>query len=59
MNINVGDILILKKNHPCGNSEFKVLRVGVDFKLVCINCNHEVMIPRIKVLKNIKKVINN
>jgi len=57
MDIDVGDFLILRKNHPCGNNKFKVTRVGLDFKLVCSNCNHEIMVSRLKIIKNIKKVI--
>ena len=59
MNINIGDRLIMKKPHPCGsgNREFLVLRVGMDFKLRCLSCGHEMMIPRLKAEKNIRKVI--
>ena len=58
MDIKVGDKVVLKKNHPCGNSIFEVNRVGLDFKLKCIECGRELMIPRIKILKSIKKVIS-
>lgn len=60
MDIRVGDILLMKKPHPCGkenNKNFLVLRVGMDFKLRCMACGHEFMLPRIKAEKNIKKVI--
>lgn len=56
MDIRVGDVLELKKTHPCGSKEWKVLRVGMDFKLKCLGCGHEVMIPRVKAEKSIKKV---
>ena len=56
MDIRVGDILELKKAHPCGGREWKVLRVGMDFKLKCLVCGHEVMTPRVKAEKAIKKV---
>lgn len=56
MNIQIGDILELKKTHPCGSKEWKVLRVGMDFKLKCLGCGHEVMIPRVKAEKSIRKV---
>ena len=46
MDIHVGDVLKMKKNHPCGSSEWTVLRVGMDFKLRCQGCGHEVMLPR-------------
>lgn len=58
MNINVGDILEMKKEHPCGSKEWKTLRVGMDFKLRCCGCGHEIMIPRSKAEKNIRKVIS-
>ena len=57
MNVNVGDRLIMKKPHPCGNNEFEVLRVGVDFKIRCVRCGREVMVPRSKIEKNIKNVL--
>ena len=57
MDIRVGDVLIMKKNHPCGNNEFNVLRTGMDFKLECKKCARVVMVSRIKAEKNIKKVI--
>lgn len=56
MNINVGDILTLKKKHPCGSERWKVTRIGADFKIVCQGCSHELMLPRSKVEKNIKKI---
>lgn len=57
MNINVNDIIVTKKEHPCKNNEFLVLRVGMDFKIRCTKCGREVMVPRAKIEKNIKKVI--
>lgn len=57
MDIQVGDRLVMKKPHPCGSKEFAVLRVGMDFKLRCAGCGHEVMSPRLKIEKNIKEVI--
>ena len=57
MDIRVGDILEMKKQHPCGEKKFGVLRVGMDFRLQCLQCGHEVMLPRVKAEKNIKRVI--
>lgn len=57
MNINVGDRVEMKKQHPCGGKEFTILRVGMDFKIKCDKCGHEVMVPRNKIEKNIKKII--
>jgi hypothetical protein len=56
MNINVGDILTMKKKHPCGSFKMAVLRSGMDFKLRCEGCGHEFMVPRSKIEKNIKSV---
>lgn len=57
MDIRVGDKLMMKKKHPCGAVTFTVLRVGMDFKIRCDGCSHEMMLPRTKVEKSIKKVI--
>ena len=56
MDIHVGDVLELKKQHPCGSKEWKVLRVGMDLKLKCGGCGHELMLPRSKAEKAVKKV---
>ena len=57
MDVKVGDTLQVKKQHPCGSKEFLVLRVGMDFKIRCCGCGREVMLPRQKIEKNIKKII--
>lgn len=56
MDIRVGDILTMKKSHPCGSSQWLVTRTGADFKLKCLKCGHEVMTPRFKAEKNIRSV---
>ena len=56
MDIQVGDILELKKTHPCGSKRWQVLRVGMDFRLKCEGCGHELMIPRAKAEHSVKKV---
>lgn len=57
MDVRVNDILEMKKPHPCGNRQFLVLRSGMDFRIRCLGCNHEVMVARVKAEKNIKKII--
>ena len=57
LDIKVGDVLEMKKQHPCGSNRFTVQRVGMDFRLVCEGCGREVFIPRSKAEKNIKKVL--
>lgn len=54
MQYEVGDIVKLKKKHPCGSFEWKILRVGADFRLKCAGCGHQIMIPRKQVEKNTK-----
>jgi hypothetical protein len=56
MDIKVGNILVMKKPHPCGCREFEVLRIGADFKIKCTKCSHEVMVARSKIEKNIKSI---
>ena len=57
MDVRIGDILEMKKQHPCGEKRFAVLRSGMDFKLKCLGCGHEVMVPRAKAEKNIKRIL--
>ena len=57
MDIHVGDVLELKKEHPCGSRRWLVLRVGMDFKLRWEGCGHELMLPRSKAEKSIKRVL--
>ena len=57
MDIQVGDILKMKKKHPCGSQEWEVVRIGADFRLKCLGCEHMVMIPRVKAEKNIKEIL--
>lgn len=57
MDIKLGDKLQMKKKHPCGSFVFTVLRIGMDFKLRCDGCGHEIMIPRSKAEHNIRNII--
>ncbi len=56
MDIQIGDILKMKKQHPCGSSEWEVLRIGADFRLKCAGCGHQIMIPRVKAEKNVRGI---
>lgn len=56
MEFEIGDIIKMKKPHPCGSSEWEVLRVGADFRLKCIGCGHQVMLARRLVEKNVRGV---
>ena len=52
----IKDIVTMKKKHPCGSERFRLLRVGADFRLECLGCGHQMMMPRTKVTKACKKV---
>ena len=51
-----GDIVKLKKPHPCGSQEWEVLRVGADFRLRCLGCDHQIMVERKVVEKNCRGI---
>lgn len=52
----VGDVIKMKKAHPCGSHEWQILRVGADFRLKCVGCGHQIMIARKLVEKNTKEI---
>ena len=58
MEFNVGDIVQMKKNHPCGDNQWEILRTGIDFRIKCVTCGHMVMLPRTKFEKGVKKIIS-
>lgn len=59
MDIHLNDVLVMKKAHPCGEKQWKVLRIGADFRLRCLGCGHEIMVPRFKAEKNIRSIIRS
>lgn len=54
---NMGDKLRLKKKHPCGDDRWEVLRPGVDMRLQCMTCERVILIPRVKLVRQVKEVI--
>ena len=56
MNIQVGNIVKLKKQHPCGSKEWEVLRIGADFRLKCCGCGHQIMIARPALEINVREI---
>ena len=59
MDVRLQDILVMKKDHPCGSREWLVLRTGMDFRLRCQGCSHEVLLPRSKAEKNIRQILRD
>jgi len=53
MDFEIGQMIRLKKKHPCGSDTWEVLRVGADFRLKCCGCGHQIMLPRTTVEKSI------
>ncbi|WP_123054920.1 DUF951 domain-containing protein [Clostridium sp. JN-1] len=56
-NFNLGDIVEMKKQHPCGGKQWKIIRMGADIKIKCCTCERIVMLPRSKFEKDAKKVV--
>jgi len=56
MDLFAGDVVIMKKPHPCGGNEWEILRSGADFKIKCVKCGHMVMLDRVKFEKGVKKI---
>jgi hypothetical protein len=59
MNYEAGKTVVMKKQHPCGNNEFRILRVGMDFKLSCLKCGRELWLKRKDAEKSIKSIKEN
>ena len=55
--LNIGDVLVLKKGHPCGENKWEIIREGADIKLKCLGCSRIAMIDRPTLVKRIKKVV--
>ncbi|OON95493.1 MAG: DUF951 domain-containing protein [Epulopiscium sp. Nele67-Bin005] len=55
---NIGDVVQMKKPHPCGSNEWEVIRIGADFKIRCNNCQHIIMLGRAKFEKNVKMKVH-
>lgn len=57
MKIEVGDIVSLKKGHPCGENKWEVMRTGVDFRLKCLGCNRQIWMSRMEFEKRVRKIL--
>lgn len=54
---NIGDVVQMKKQHPCGSFEWEVIRLGADIKIKCLGCNRIVMLSRSRFEKDVKKIV--
>lgn len=59
MDIHIGDLLTMKKPHPCGCKDWRVTRIGADFKMICQGCGHEILSPRSNIEKHIRKILRD
>lgn len=57
--MKVGDIVRLRKPHPCGSLDWKVMRTGMDFRIQCLGCQHQAWIPRVKLERNLKEILQH
>ena len=57
MAYEIGDIVKMRKSHPCGNDEWEITRVGMDFRIKCLGCNRQVLLPRPKFEKSVKAIV--
>ncbi|MCF8011444.1 MAG: DUF951 domain-containing protein [Clostridiales bacterium] len=57
LKFHVGDIVKMRKTHPCGGDEWEIMRTGVDFRIRCTTCGRVIMLPRLKFKKNVKEII--
>jgi len=55
----LGDIVQMKKQHPCGSNEMEIIRMGMDIRIKCVGCKHSVLVPRLKFEKNMRKVLRS
>ena len=53
----LGDIVQMKKPHPCGANEMEIIRMGMDIRIKCVKCRHSILLPRAKFEKSMKKVL--
>lgn len=58
MELHLGDIVEMRKTHPCGSNRWEILRTGMDFRLRCLGCGRLILLPRPKLEKSIKKVLS-
>jgi hypothetical protein len=56
---HLGDVVQMKKPHPCGTNEMEIIRLGMDIRIKCTGCKHSVLIPRAKFEKRVKKVLRS
>jgi hypothetical protein len=55
----LGDVVLMKKQHPCGANEMEIIRMGMDIRIKCVQCKHSILLPRAKFEKSLKKVLRS
>ncbi|MFC5406714.1 DUF951 domain-containing protein [Cohnella soli] len=56
---DLGDVVMMKKQHPCGANEMEIIRMGMDIRIKCVKCKHSILLPRAKFEKSLKKVLRS
>ncbi len=54
----LGSIVVMKKQHPCGENKWEITRIGADIKIKCLKCGRSIMLPRIEFNKKLKSVVS-
>ena len=57
--LNVGDVVRLKKQHPCGGYDWEIMRIGTDFRIKCTTCDRQIWLPRREVMRRVTKVVSS
>lgn len=58
MELNIGDVVQMRKPHPCGGDTWRIVRLGADIGLRCLTCNRKVMLPRSECERRIKAFVS-
>jgi hypothetical protein len=59
LKFTVGDVVKLRKVHPCGGTEWEVMRVGMDFRIKCLTCGRVIMLARPAFEKSVKAIVKS
>jgi hypothetical protein len=59
MDIQIGDVVQMRKTHPCGSDRWQVYRMGADVGIRCLGCQRRVMMPRSKFERGVKRIVPN
>ncbi|MCO7126089.1 DUF951 domain-containing protein [Sporolactobacillus shoreicorticis] len=59
ISFDLNDVVAMKKSHPCGENQWKIIRMGADIRIKCLGCGHSVMMPRSEFQRKVKKILEH